>query len=66
MQKKAYELEPDNKLFEFMYKRSIWEEKNGSDLYKKIIKNKNYLDWLNSKGFPWKYILDVQLWFTED
>jgi hypothetical protein len=59
MQKKAYEMESNNILYEWAYKFSLGD-KSASKLAEQILtQNKTRLAWLKSKGFPGEYILDV-------
>jgi hypothetical protein len=59
MQSKAHEMESDNILYEWAYKFSLGE-KSASNLAEQILtKDKTKLEWLESKGFPGKYILEA-------
>jgi len=58
MQKKASDKEPDNILYEWAYRFSLWD-KTAVYLANQIIEHhKEKIDWLKSKGFPGQYTLD--------
>jgi hypothetical protein len=57
MQKKAYEIERNNTLYEWAWRFSIGD-KFASTLAEQILtRDKTKLEWLKSKGFPGEYIL---------
>lgn len=58
MQKKAFEMQKDNELYEWAYVFSKGNDVKASLLSKKILSGDNgYLDWLKSKAFPGRYII---------
>jgi S-ribosylhomocysteine lyase LuxS involved in autoinducer biosynthesis len=58
MLKKATELEPENALYEWAYKFALGDELAGY-LSKKIIADSEKMKWLESKGSPGEYIINV-------
>ena len=59
MQKKAFEKESKNPLYEWAYVFSKDEKLRAFDLSKQILYDKyNQLDWLKSKGFAGKYLIE--------
>ena len=57
MQKKAYENEPENILFEWAYRLSS-NDATAVTLAKKILNDSDKIQWLKSKGFPGSYFLE--------
>jgi hypothetical protein len=59
MQKGAFDKEPDNILYEWAYVFSKGEKTTAYALSKKLLfENKKSVNWLNTKGFPGKYLLE--------
>ncbi len=59
MQKKAFEKEPDNQLYEWAYLFSKDEKKKAFTLSKQILyEGNNWLEWLSTKGFPGTYLIE--------
>ena len=58
MLQKATKLEPENPLNEWAYKFVLGDQRAGS-LCEKIISNSEKIRWLESKGSPGKYIINV-------
>ena len=58
MQKKAMDKEPDNILYEWAYRFSLWDNTAGYLANQIIEHEKEKINWLKSKGFPGDYILD--------
>jgi hypothetical protein len=61
MQKKALKLEPDNKLFRWSIEHSKWNKYKAKELKNEVLNDKKYTDFLNSYGFAWEYLKDVQM-----
>ena len=58
MQKKAFEKEPTNKLYKWGYLFSKKEKEEASIIVLEIISENNvWINWLDKKGFPGKYII---------
>ena len=57
MQKKAFELN-NNILFEWAYRFSIGDVTNANNLAEKVLADESRIRWLNSKGFPGRYVLE--------
>jgi len=57
MQKKAFEKEPENALFEWAYRFSIDDKLAGYIAEQILLHDKTIVEWLKSKGFPGQYIL---------
>lgn len=59
MQKKAFHIEPNNELYEWAYMFSKDEKKKAFTLSKQILHGKSdSLNWLITKGFPGKYLIE--------
>lgn len=59
MQKKAFEMEPTNQLYEWAYLFSKDEKKKAFTLSKQILyEESNWLNWLRTKGFPGLYMIE--------
>ena len=59
MQKKAHEMEKENKLYEWAYRFSIGDNLSTCLAEQILLKDKTTLKWLKLKGFPGEYILDA-------
>ena len=57
-QKQAYELEKGNALFEWAVCFSLGDKLAPELAERILIKDKNSLEWLKSKGFPGKYVIN--------
>lgn len=57
MQKKAHDLEIDNKLFKWAYLFSLGDNMS-KVLAKQILADNNIMTWLDARGLPGKYIKD--------
>jgi hypothetical protein len=57
MQKKAFEKEPENGLFEWAYRFSLNDGSSGG-LAKQVLQDKTIIDWLKAKGFAGESILE--------
>lgn len=58
MQKKAFEKEPGNALFEWAYRFSLDDKVAGYLAEQILLHDKTKAEWLKSKGFPGEYILE--------
>ncbi len=59
MQKRAFEIEPKNLLYEWSYTFTKNEKKRAFVLSDKILhSDPYYVNWLRTKGFPGKYIIE--------
>lgn len=58
MQKKAFEKEPENVLFEWAYRFSLDNKLAGYLAEQILLYEKAKVEWLKSKGFPGEYILE--------
>lgn len=59
MQKRAYEAAPENILYGFSYYFSVGDRNLAKQFARRIISNSSILSWLDSKGFPGKYKLQI-------
>jgi len=57
LQKRAMELEPQNKLYRWAYCYSTNKDKEAYSLAKLVLNDDKVALWLDSKGFPGKYVL---------
>lgn len=58
MLEKATQLEPENPLYEWAYRFVLGDERSWS-LCEKLISDSNRIKWLDSRGSPGKYIINV-------
>jgi len=58
MQKKAFEKEPKNTLFEWAYRFSLDDKLSGYLAQQILVYDKTKVEWLKLKGFPGEYILE--------
>ena len=58
MQERAFEKEPENVLFEWAYRFSLNDQIAGYLAGQILRHDRNKIRWLNSKGFPGKYVLE--------
>ncbi|MCB9082403.1 MAG: hypothetical protein H6555_11910 [Lewinellaceae bacterium] len=58
MQKKAFEKEPGNVLFEWAYRFSLDDKLAGYLAEQILLHDNGKVEWLRSKGFPGRYILE--------
>lgn len=59
MQKKAYEMEKGNTLYEWAYRFSLGESSAQQLANQILVRNKTKLEWLKTKGFPGEYIIEA-------
>ena len=65
MQKKAFEMEKENALFECTYRFSLHDPR-ANELAKQALCDPKKVEWLESKGYPGEYVLAFLNQITED
>lgn len=63
MKKKAWDMEPHNLLYELCYKFSLNQRLEALRLTRILLyEDQSYINWLNTKGFPGQYIMQILSW----
>lgn len=66
MQKRASEIQPNNLLYKWAYVRLLNnKEEIAQNLKNEICHNPQYINYLTNRGFPGKYVLEVQLGYSK-